>query len=101
MKFWFSECTGSSQFEFRVRYSHSLRNNKNFMKERILYIDNLRAFAIMLVVMGHILQFTFGDSHGFDHPFFKFIYSFHMPLFFFISGMFAKGFTPPIYCIST
>ena len=66
------------------------------MKERILYIDNLRAFAIMLVVMGHILQFTFGDSHGFDHPFFKFIYSFHMPLFFFISGMFAKGFTPPL-----
>jgi acyltransferase len=48
------------------------------MKDRIVWIDNLRAMGIFLVVLGH------HDLHLIPKAF---IYSFHMPLFFFISGL--------------
>lgn len=51
---------------------------------RILYIDLLKGFLIIIVVLGHVVQFTNKD---FDHNLlFRFIYSFHMPLFIFLSG---------------
>ena len=60
--------------------SHYLNNNK----ERDLSIDVIKAFATILVIAGHVIQYTNVD---FDHSiFFKIIYSFHMPLFMFISG---------------
>lgn len=46
-------------------------------KERIHWIDVLKGIGILLVIMGH----TFKDS-----PVYFWIYSFHMPLFFLISG---------------
>ena len=55
------------------------------MKQRLEYIDILRAFAIFLVTLGHVLEYGgYGDGllHGV-------IYSFHMPLFFAISGFVA------------
>jgi acyltransferase len=53
---------------------------------RLNWVDSLKGFAILLVVLGHIqtnhlLFFNF-DSQTKD----IYIYSFHMPLFFFISG---------------
>lgn len=52
--------------------------------ERIDYLDELRGFAILLFVLGHIyLPFT---QLGTLYPVAEAIYSFHMPLFFFISG---------------
>lgn len=54
------------------------------MKERIQYIDAMRGFAILLVVIGHLIQYNFEDA--FHNDIFNIIYSFHMPLFFFISG---------------
>ena len=54
------------------------------MKERFLYIDNLKGFAILLVVLGHCIQFRMPGYD--DNMAFRFIYSFHMPLFFIISG---------------
>ncbi len=54
------------------------------MRNRVEYIDSLRGFAILLVVMGHLIQTNYRD--GFVHPIFNIIFSFHMPLFFFISG---------------
>ncbi|SFT77339.1 Fucose 4-O-acetylase [Selenomonas sp. GACV-9] len=50
-------------------------------KKRIEYIDIFRGIGIVFMVMGHI---------GFGVPFNKFIYAFHMPMFFFISGMFYR-----------
>lgn len=47
-------------------------------------IDALKAFAIFLVVLGHFLQTTLIDFD--NNLLFKFIYSFHMPLFIFLSG---------------
>lgn len=58
------------------------------MNKRIQWVDGLRGFAILLVVMGHVGQFTF--CLDMDKSIMKLIYSFHMPLFFFISGMFFR-----------
>lgn len=55
------------------------------MKLRLLYLDMMKGFAMILVVMGHVMLFAFHiDS---SRPF-QFIY-FHMPLFFYISGYLA------------
>ena len=46
---------------------------------RKTYIDYMRAFAILLVIAGH--------ANAFNDPVKNWIYSFHMPLFFIISGL--------------
>lgn len=47
-------------------------------------LDFIKAFATILVILGHVIQFS---NENFDESLlFKFIYSFHMPLFMFISG---------------
>lgn len=56
------------------------------MITRIDYIDKLKGFAIILVVMGHVLEWGMGIS---DSPANLFYSSFHMPLFMFLSGLFA------------
>lgn len=48
---------------------------------RIEYIDVFRSMGIILMIMGHI-----GFGKNFNH----FIFAFHMPMFFFISGMFFQ-----------
>lgn len=61
-------------------------------KQRLEYIDSLKGFAILLVVMGHVIPWSF---ESFDTALqmsptpillWQIIYSFHMPLFIFISG---------------
>ncbi len=62
--------------------------------ERIVYIDALKGFVILLVVMGHTITKLYSQS--FEHMLWDYptstmfwwyvIYSFHMPLFMFISG---------------
>ena len=51
--------------------------------KRLEYVDIMRGIAITLVVVGHIIQF---NGIPMNNPVFEFIYSFHMPLFFAISG---------------
>ena len=50
------------------------------MKERNTYLDILKGAGIILVVLAHVLKSSGG---GYE----RVIYFFHMPLFFFISGM--------------
>lgn len=58
------------------------------MSKRIEYIDIAKGIGILLVVMGH-------NDFALVSPFFyKLIYSFHMPLFFFVSGMLFKNEIP-------
>lgn len=52
------------------------------MKQRIEWLDNLRAIAIFFVVLGHTV--------GLPEDVEKLIFSFYMPIFFWISGLFAK-----------
>lgn len=59
------------------------------MIKRDPFIDCLRGFAILLVVLGHTIQYLLPVE--FDRNLgFRIIYSFHMPLFFFISGLTKK-----------
>jgi fucose 4-O-acetylase-like acetyltransferase len=54
------------------------------VEKRVEYVDIAKGIGIMLVVMGHN---DFALISPFAH---KLIYSFHMPMFFFMSGMFFK-----------
>jgi fucose 4-O-acetylase-like acetyltransferase len=57
------------------------------MTKRITYIDQLKGLAIFFVAIGHFIQYnTFESKSG---TLFSVIYSFHMPLFMFISGYVA------------
>ena len=51
---------------------------------RIAWIDCARGIAMLLVVFGHCYM-------GLEEPVNKFILAFHMPVFFFLSGMCAKA----------
>lgn len=58
-------------------------------KERIEYIDIAKGFAILCVVAGHVLCY---DLYGFEKAWsasrlMQIICTFHVPLFFFLSGM--------------
>lgn len=52
------------------------------MKNRLKYIDIAKGISILLVILGHCLQE--GSIIR------QYIYTFHMPLFFIVSGMFYK-----------
>lgn len=55
------------------------------IKNRNQFLDIAKGLAIILVILGHTFQ---GLSENFDDSLgFRVIYSFHMPLFIFISGM--------------
>ncbi|WP_330941239.1 acyltransferase family protein [Bacteroides sp. MSB163] len=69
------------------------------MKERFEYIDSIKGFAIFLMVMGHVIAWNYTDYKTVCIYDFKqlsniklgglvwqIIYSFHMPLFFMVSG---------------
>jgi fucose 4-O-acetylase-like acetyltransferase len=57
------------------------------IKNRDSFLDIAKGLAIILVVVGHVIQ---GSSEHFDDLMgFKMIYSFHMPLFIFLSGAVA------------
>lgn len=54
--------------------------------ERLLYIDRLKGLAMLLVVMGHTIYFCMYHEQSFSDPLFSLICTFHVPLFFFLSG---------------
>lgn len=58
------------------------------MRSRNEKVDIIKGFAILLVVIGHAIQFNFAD--GQNNVIYNIIYSFHMPLFMCISGIVAQ-----------
>ncbi len=56
---------------------------------RIYKLDNLKIFLIFFVVLGHMIDYYLGYNQHLK-SLFIFIYSFHMPLFIFMTGLFAK-----------
>ena len=56
-----------------------------FAKKRIEYLDALRGFTMLLVVMTHVAGLVFGsDGEGGNYHFY--LKQFRIPLFFFVSG---------------
>ena len=54
------------------------------MNKRIGYIDIAKGLGILVIVLAH------NDLAGYHPTLHKFIYAFHIPLFFFLSGMFFR-----------
>lgn len=64
--------------------------------KRDIYFDNAKFILILLVVFGHLLETVMKPSesgHTSIDLLYTWIYTFHMPLFIFISGYFSKGFS--------
>lgn len=59
------------------------------MQKRIALWDNLKLFLIFLVVLGHLTIQYFSSSQMFG-AMTMVIYTFHMPAFIFVSGLFSK-----------
>lgn len=59
------------------------------MQKRIALWDNLKLFLIFLVVLGHLIGGYYPDTPVFG-PIYLIIYTFHMPAFIFVSGLFSK-----------
>lgn len=57
--------------------------------ERNAYFDNCKAILILLVVLGHLIE-PWIDTVYSCKSLYLFIYSFHIPMFVFVSGYFAK-----------
>ena len=78
-------------------YFEYMKDNQFPQKKRNYFLDFTKAFAIILVVFGHCIQYGSGEYYlkeelFFENIIFKYIYSFHMPLFMLISGyLFAFG----------
>ena len=63
------------------------------MEKRNEFLDILKGVAIILVIIGHCIQYGSGSNYFsqemyYSNGLFKFIYSFHMPIFMLISGYF-------------
>lgn len=52
---------------------------------RIMWIDSLKGVLILLVVLGHVVQFTYTNDFCNNHLW-CYIYAFHMPAFMALSG---------------
>lgn len=63
----------------------------NTLKKRIYKFDNVKFIAILFVVVGHCIE-GYVDKNTSDmfNSLYIFIYSFHMPLFIFLFGLFTK-----------
>ena len=60
-------------------------------RKRNQYFDNIKAFLIFMVVLGHVIS-TFNDIGGPVYDWiYRVIFSFHMPVFIFVSGYFATA----------
>lgn len=63
------------------------------MKTRDLYFDNIKFLLICLVIVGHTIEPLLNSGKALK-ALYMWIYSFHMPLFIFISGYFSKSVKP-------
>ncbi len=61
-------------------------------KEREVSFDFMKGILIVLVVLGHAISLMYGSDNPdlWYQPCFNVIYTFHMPLFIFVSGIFLR-----------
>ena len=61
--------------------------------KRLAYLDQMKGVAILLVVIGHVLLFSFGKS---GNSVFRMLSIIHIPVFFYVSGYLAYRSIPTI-----
>lgn len=67
-------------------------------KKRLVWVDSLKGWLMLLVVMGHAIQYCMNDGECDFNYFWNLIYSFHMPAFMALSGFVNyRANTPPRY----
>jgi fucose 4-O-acetylase-like acetyltransferase len=70
------------------------RNHNFDDRQRVYWVDYCRGVGIFLVVVSHVLAGLQPSGIISDSPWYQFVeewlYTFHMPLFFFISGLFVQ-----------
>ena len=66
------------------------RTKEDRRVRRIAYFDNVKFLLITLIVIGHTIDISVVPDHSMARAAFAFIYSFHVPLFIFISGLFIN-----------
>lgn len=65
-------------------------------KNRLVWVDSLKGWLMLLVVMGHAIQYCMNDGECETNYFWNLIYSFHMPAFMALSGFVNyRANTPP------
>ena len=69
------------------------------MEKRIFLFDNLKFFLILTVVIGHFIDYITKSSHMMS-GLFLFIYSFHMPFFIYLAGLFHSNHNIKNRCVS-
>lgn len=55
------------------------------MKERLIWLDSIKGWLILIVILGHAIQYCLLESHATNY-WWNLIYSFHMPAFMAVSG---------------
>lgn len=61
------------------------------MNSRLTWADNAKALGMLLVFWGHFIEVGMAKYGLMSlHPFYKVIYSFHMPMFFLLAGYFFR-----------
>jgi fucose 4-O-acetylase-like acetyltransferase len=73
----------------RAKGGHGRGGQEQEGRGRFGHIDALKGAGILLVVFGHLIEQPSGQS-ALLHTLYVGIYTFHMPLFVFLSGIFAK-----------
>ena len=64
-----------------------LFNLEGKMKKRVTYLDLAKGFGVFLVMLGHLQGDSIFSFSPYILPLCSWIFSFHMALFFIISGM--------------
>lgn len=72
-----------------VGVMNEIGDTKNSISTRNAYFDNVKFVMIVLMVVGHFVD-AFTASSDMCKSAYMFIYSFHMPVFLFISGLFYR-----------
>lgn len=62
-----------------------MKTAKNGRKQQLKFISYMQVIGIILVVLGHSMH-EYPERHGYGTLLYQLIYSFHMPLFMFVSG---------------
>ena len=60
------------------------------MKKRLDYLDMTKGLGMILVLIGHLQGDSIFTFSPYIHPLCVFIFSFHMPMFFIVSGYFER-----------